>query len=280
MMVTLKPTVSAADFSYVCQLVRQDSSIALDDGKAYLVEARLGALARDQGFASVSELVRHVRAGADGLRRQVLEAMITSETLFFRDVHPFDALRQEILPSALRRRGDNQVSIWSAASASGQEPYSVALLLRTHFPNVRPTILATDLSNSNLLQAKSGRFSQLEVNRGLPANLLVKFFHRDGRHWQLDDEVRRMVTFRQLNLAESLPALPPMDVILLRNVLIYFDLDVRHRVLHQVARVLRPGGYLLLGGTETLVGLGTPFERVLLGRSVCYRLPPPKEGIR
>lgn len=273
-------TVSTADFNYVCQLVRHDSSIALDDGKAYLVEARLGPLARDQGLASVTELVRLLRAGNHGLRQQVLEAMITSETLFFRDVHPFHALRDEILPSILGRSGSDQVSIWSAASASGQEPYSVALLLRAHFPLARATILATDLSRRNIRRAKTGRFSQLEVNRGLPANLLVKFFHRDGAHWQLNDEVRQMVSFRPLNLTEMLPTLPRMDVILLRNVLMYFDVDVRLRVLQQVARVLRPGGYLFLGGTETLVGMTTPFQQVQIGRSVCYRLPQLKEGIR
>jgi chemotaxis protein methyltransferase CheR len=273
-------TVSTADFNYVCQLVRDDSAIALDDGKGYLVEARLAPLARDQGLASVAELVDHVRSGARGLRQQVLEAMITSETLFFRDVHPFEALRQEILPSALRRGGDDPVAVWSAASASGQEAYSVALLLSTYFPGAQATILATDLSRSNLARAASGRFSQLEVNRGLPATMLVKYFHRDGRNWQLNDNVRRMVTFRPLNLAETLPWLPRMDVILLRNVLMYFDLQTKVRVLNQVARVLRPGGYLFLGGTETLVGLSTPFQRVQIGRSLCYRLPLPNGGIR
>jgi chemotaxis protein methyltransferase CheR len=274
-------TVSPADFEYVCQIVRDDSAIALDDGKGYLVESRLAPLARDHGLASVSELVTRLRSGTRGLRQQVLEAMITSETLFFRDVHPFEALRQEILPSIFRRDGnDHSVSVWSAASASGQEAYSVALLLRAHFPSASSTILATDLSRSNLARAETGCFSQLEVNRGLPAAMLVKYFRRDGRNWQLNEEVRRMVSFRQVNLAGALPALPRMDVILLRNVLMYFDVETRVRVLQQVAGVLRPGGYLFLGGTETLVGHSTPLERVQLGKSFCYRLPLPEGGIR
>jgi chemotaxis protein methyltransferase CheR len=264
--------VSDTDFQFVRQLVRDDSALALADGKEYLVESRLASVAEREGFVSVAELVQRVRAGAPGLRRHIVEALATHESLFFRDLHPFEALRQVIIPAALQAGAGRRLTLWSAAAAAGQEAYSLALMMREHFPRAQVTILATDLSREVLDRAESGRFSQLEVNRGLPAALLIKHFVRDGRQWQLHDDVRRMVTFRQLNLAGPLSRIPPMDVVFLRNLLIYFDTQAKEALLNRVSKVLRPDGYLFLGAAETTYGLDNSYERVQVGRSICYRL--------
>ncbi len=264
--------LSGADFEFVRRMVREDSAISLDDGKDYLVQARLAPVAAREGLASVSDLVGRLRTGRPGLRDDVVEAMTTNETSFFRDVAPFDALRDHILPTlaATERR---PLALWSAAAATGQEAYSLAMLVRERLPTaVDPTILATDLSRDVLERARAGRYNQLEVNRGLPARMLVKYFERDGTAWQLKEAIRRLVTFRQLNLARPWPLLPAMDVVLLRNVLIYFDVPAKRTVLAQVARVLRPGGYLFLGSAETTFGLDTRYERLEVAGAVCYRL--------
>ena len=213
-----------------------------------------------------------MRAGAPGLRRHIVEALATHESLFFRDLHPFEALREVIIPAALQAGAGRRLTLWSAAAAAGQEAYSLALMMREHFPGAQVTILATDLSQEVLARAEAGRFSQLEVNRGLPAALLIKHFVRDGRQWQLHDDVRRMVTFRQLNLAGPLSRIPPMDIVFLRNLLIYFDTQAKEALLNRVSKVLRPGGYLFLGAAETTYGLDNSYERVQVGRSICYRV--------
>jgi len=264
--------VSPADFQFVRHLVHDQSAIALEDGKEYLVLSRLGPLVRREGLDSVGELVDRLRTGSPALRDDVVEAITTNETSFFRDAHAFAALRDEIVPRLLKN-ATSALSIWSAAASTGQEAYSVAILLREHFPNApEAAILASDLSTEVLHRATKASFSQLEVNRGLPARLLVKYFDRHGLEWQVTERVRRMVTFRKLNLARTLPALPAMDIVLLRNVLIYFDSATKAGVLRQVARVLRPGGYLFLGSAETTYGLDSQWERVEIGRSIFYRL--------
>ncbi len=270
--------VSPADFEFVCKLVRDQSAISLPDGKEYLVQARLTPVAERAGVASIAELVGRLRQGATGLRDEVVEAMATHESSFFRDLHPFEALREQIIPYALKNSGGRRIALWSAAASTGQEPYSLALMIREHFPQVPDvTILGTDISNEALARAKAGRFTQLEVNRGLPAALLVKHFEQQGRQWQLREVVRRMVTFRLLNLSTVLPAMPAMDVVLLRNVLIYFETPAKVAVLRQVSKVLRPGGHLFLGATETTYGLDDSYERVQVGHTVCYRLSERRE---
>jgi chemotaxis protein methyltransferase CheR len=266
-------TVSTADSSYVRQLVQDQSSIILGEDKVYLIEARLAPLARREGLGSVAELINVLRSGKAGLRDEVVGALATNETWFFRDLHPFEALRDHVIPAVLAANGNECLSMWSAAASTGQEAYSLALLVLEHFPDVpHPTILGSDLSEDVLERARAGCFSQFEVNRGLPVSLLVKYFSQQGLRWQLDDRVRAMVTFRQLNLGRSLPTMPAMDVILLRNVMIYFEPPTRAEVLERIVRVLRPGGYLLLGSTETTYGLGSMFQRVQFGKSTCYQL--------
>jgi len=272
--------VSAADFDYVREVVQADSALALADGKEYLVETRLAPLAASAGLATIGDLVAKLRSGAADLRRAVVEALATHETQFFRDMHPFEALRTEVIPALLREDPTRRLTLWSAAASGGQEAYSLALLLREHFPDISsPTILATDISRAVLAQAEAGRFSQLEVNRGLPASLLVKHFDRAGLEWQLRDDVRRMVTFRQLNLAGPLTAVPRMDVIFLRNVLIYFNTEAKKALLERVGEVLRPGGLLFLGSAETTYGLDDRYERLEVAKSICYRLDPNRRDV-
>ena len=273
--------VSCSDFEFVRKLVHEHSSIALSNGKEYLVEARLGPVAQREGLESVADLVAILRKGDARLRDDVLHAMATHETSFFRDVHPFDALRQTIIPEVLLSNGGRRLSMWSCAASTGQEAYSLALVVREHFPTIANlTILATDLSRDVLSRAADGRFSQLEVNRGLPAPLLVKYFERDGREWVLKPAVRSMVTFSALNLARPLVGVPLMDVVFLRNVMIYFDGPAKATLLKGVAQILRPGGYLILGGAETTYGIDDSYERVMVGKTACYRLTPTDGVVR
>ena len=269
-----------ADFDLVRTMVRQRSGIVLDEGKAYLLEARLSGLAVREGFASVESLLANFRTQpSNGLETRVVEVMTTNETSFFRDIQPFEALRQLVVPDLLERRArEKRLSIWCAAASSGQEPYSLAMLLHEHFPNIVATwkmqIIGSDLSAEMLDRARCGLYSQVEVNRGLPARLLVKFFEQRGLQWQLKDDIRRMVALRQVNLIESWPTLPPPDIVMLRNVLIYFDVEMKKTILGKVRRLLRPDGYLFLGGAETTMNLDDGFERVSFNRGGCYRLRP------
>jgi len=259
--------MTAQDFEYVCRLVRDRSAVVLEAGKEYLVEGRLTPVARQLGLGSISALVGRLRAGPDdGLSARVVEAMVTTETSFFRDLHPFETLRTVVLPELIRKRGgERRLDIWCAACSTGQEPYSLAILLREHFPSLtgwRVNILATDLSGEVLGRAREGRYSQIEVNRGLPAALLVKYFRQHGSTWELAEDVRRAVEFRELNLVRPWPPVPRMDLVFLRNVMIYFDVDMKKSILGRVARMLRPDGYMLLGAAETTLNLDDSFRRV------------------
>jgi chemotaxis protein methyltransferase CheR len=273
-------SLSRASFEFVRALLRRRSAHCLEDDKAYLVETRLLPVARRHGFQSVEDLVLRLRGRRDErLAAELVEAMAIHETFFFRDGHPFDVLRQAVLPELVRRRAQaRRLNIWSAACSSGQEPYSVALLLRHHFPalsgwDVR--LLASDLSTAILERARKGRYSELEVSRGLAPELRQAYFHKQGDGWQIRDDVCRMVEFRRINLGGVWPELPPVDLVLLRNVLIYFDMPTRRQVLGRVRRVLRPDGYLLLGGAETTHNLHDEFIPVSFGQTSVFR---PRRG--
>jgi chemotaxis protein methyltransferase CheR len=265
------------DFDYIRALVRDRSAITLDDGKQYLVESRLAPIIRQMKLESISELVARLQAPlSNGLQQQVVEAMVTTETTFFRDLHPFEALRKSLIPDLLRkRRNERRLNIWCAACSTGQEPYSLALLLRENFPelaNWQVKILATDLSRDVLAKAREGLYSQIEVNRGLPAALLVKHFRQHGSSWQLHDDLRRMVDFQELNLARAWPPLPPMDLIFLRNVMIYFAVETKKTILGRITKVLQSDGYLFLGGAETTMNLHESFQRLEQHKSAVYQL--------
>jgi chemotaxis protein methyltransferase CheR len=275
-------SIAAVEFEYLRKLVKDFSAIEIDSGKEYLAESRLNPLVRETGCASVQHFLQQLRGQSfNGLHRKVLDAMTNNETWFFRDLHPFEALRDKVIPELLRKRANEQrLSIWSAASSSGQEAYSLAMLWRENFnlPGWRIEIAATDISTAVLARAETGNYSQMEVNRGLPAAYLTKYFKRNGLHWELSREVRDMVTFRHLNLATVWIGVKPMDVIFLRNVLIYFDIETRQRILAQIRRCLRPDGYLCLGGAETTLNLDAGFERVQFDKGVFYRLKD-REGL-
>jgi chemotaxis protein methyltransferase CheR len=269
--------LSPSDFQYVSQLVRQRSAIVLEPEKSYLLEARLQPVARAEGFPSIDGMVATMRAQPhNGLHRKVVEAMTTNETSFFRDLHPFEALRQVVVPEVLKRRQvERRLDIWCAACSSGQEPYTVAMTLLEHFPQLstwQVRILATDISSEMVARSRAGRYGQIEVNRGLPANLLVKYFEKKGLEWQVKPPTQKLCEFRELNLIEPWGALPPMDVVFLRNVLIYFDVETKKSILADVRSVLQPWGYLFLGGAETTINLGEVFERVQFDKAGCYRL--------
>lgn len=270
-------SITSVEFDYIRKVLREHSAIVLDDGKEYLAEARLGPLVRQEGLQTLSELVAHLQKLPFGrLHTQVVEALATNETSFFRDATPFESLKKVVIPRLMEsRNGSRTINIWSAACSTGQEPYSVAMLLRENFlalDSWKVEILATDLSNDVLDRAKEGRYSQLEINRGLPAPMLVKYFVKDGTGWRIKDEIRSMVEFRQLNLVENWPTVQRMDIVLLRNVLIYFDLETRKLVYKRLRQVIGPDGYLLLGGGETPSNLDEGFQRVQYEKCDFYQL--------
>jgi len=270
-------TITATDFDFISNVVRTDSAIVLEPGKEYLVESRLLPLARGRGEGTVASLVGELRRSPSGpLRDLIVEAMTTNETSFFRDVHPFTALAEHVLPDVIRARSNERsLTIWSAACSSGQEPYTIAMLIHDLIgadPSWRVRLLATDISPAMLARTREGVYTQFEVNRGLPANRLVRHFRRVGLDWQIDDVLRRMVETRLMNLDRDFGPMPQMDIVFMRNVLIYFDLATKRQILARVRRVMRPDGYLVLGGAETTLNIDDSFERVQIDRTPVYRL--------
>lgn len=269
--------VTAGEFNYIRDLVRDHSALLLESGKEYLVESRLAPLARSAGFPSFQGLVESLRTAPYGdLHRRVVEAMANNETTFFRDARMFGMLRDTMLPELLATRSrQRSLNIWSAACSSGQEPYSVAMLLRDHVPALdgwHLGLTASDISRDMLARARAGSYSQLEVNRGLPANLLVTHFRQNRAAWEIDPEIRKMVDFRDINLIQPWPLLPRMDLVLMRNILIYLDAATKKTILSRVAGILAPDGYLILGGAETSTNLNESFESVTLGGAMCFQL--------
>ena len=269
-------SISSVDFDYLRKLMAKHTAIVLDAGKEYIAESRLAYLVVQEGFDSVPELIRTLRANSfDALHRKVVNAMTNNETWFFRDLVPFQALRTKIIPALLAARAEERrLSIWCAACSSGQEPYSVAMLLCENFPELRTwnvRLLATDISSAVLERAQRGHYSQLEINRGLPANLLARYFTREALDWVISDEIRRIVEFRIFNLAEPWKEFPACDIVLIRNVLIYFDVETKKAILGRMRRCLRPDSYLLLGGAETTLNLDEKFERVQFETTAYYR---------
>lgn len=268
--------VSETDFEYVRTLLCRQAAIELGPEKAYRVEQSLLPIAKAEGCGSVADLVTRLRAvPVNGLHRRVVEAMTVNETTFFRDTYPFEALAREIVPRVIAERGPvGRLDVWCAACSTGQEPYSVVMLLRDRFPALAGwavRVIATDLSAAVLERAKQGVYSQLEVNRGLPAKFLVKHFQRDGLNWRLNQDIRSAVEFRPLNLIEPWPPHAGFDVVFLRNVLIYFATPTKREILARIHRALRPSGALFLGGAETTLQLSESFERVPFERHSYYR---------
>lgn len=269
--------IPVVELDYVRTLAREKAAIVIDAKKDYLIESRLEPVARREGFASTQEFIRSIRENQTPGRLQdaVIDALTTNETLFFRDHHPFDALRQTILPELIAGRSrQRKLRIWSAACSTGQEPYSIAMLAADRFPELDGwdlRIIATDLSDTVLEKARSGVFSKFEINRGLPAPMLVKFFEQSGQSWVIRETVRRKIEFRKLNLAEDWLALPSFDLVFLRNVMIYFDLKTKKQILSRLRGLLAPDGYLALGSSETPLTITPDLKPIPVGRTVFYR---------
>ena len=282
-----RPEVSLdpAAFAYLQHLMHRRSGVVLEAGKEYMVETRLAGLADREGYASVRDLLDSLRTEEEWgvLHRRVVESLLIGETSFFRDLYPFEALRDQVLPDLIERRAhERTLHLWCASCSTGQEPYSLAILLREHFPqlsswNVR--LIASDLSLSVLSRAREGRYSQMEINRGLSASLLVRHFEKVDGDWRVREPIRRMVEFRELNLVGAWPSLPAMDVVLLRNVLLYFDVPTRKTVLRNLTRCLKPDGVLLLGSAETTLTLDAGIEAQPAGKAMLHRLAPARKEV-
>ena len=255
------------DFELISRTLKERSGLVLTKDKAYLLESRLNPVARKWQFKGFDELAKAIRLGGnEDLLRDVTEAMTTNESFFFRDRRPFDQFRDFVLPRFLESRaGTRSIRIWSAACSSGQEPYSLAIVLKEQAAKLagwKIDIVATDLSTEILDRAREGNYSQFEVQRGLPIDLLVKYFVQDGERWRISDDIRKMVTFKKINLLENLAGMGRFDLVFCRNVLIYFDQPTKTEVLKNIAGLMPDDGFLFLGGAETVLGISDRFAVV------------------
>ncbi|MDA8263161.1 MAG: protein-glutamate O-methyltransferase CheR [Actinomycetota bacterium] len=269
-------SIAEADFAFLRDFLYQSSAMLLQENKEYLVVSRLVPVAEQFGLESLSRLVAELRKGSvSHLATRVIEAMTINETLWFRDIRPFFALRDHIVPELIQLRGPTRrMSIWSAASSTGQELYSVAMMLDSSFPSLESwslTLLGTDINETIIRKAREGRYSTVEMNRGLPAEMLARYFTRQGGHYQLSEGIRRRTRFAAMNLAKAWPLMPEFDIIMLRNVLIYFDPVTRSRVLEQAASRLSPGGYLILGAGEAIYNGLSALVPVVVDGATYYR---------
>ena len=258
--------MNPTEYEYLRKFLKDNSGLDLSADKQYLIESRLLPLARKAGLSSIAELVQKLQAGSRQMINDVVEAMTTNETFFFRDKVPFDHFRDHIMPEIIKARaGKRSVRIWCAAGSTGQEPYSLAMCLKemgAALTGWRVEIIATDLSQEVLEKAKAGVYSQFEVQRGLPIQMLVKYFKQTGETWQINPELRAMIQHRQLNLLHDFAQLGTFDVIFCRNVLIYFDQDTKINIFNRLARQIEPDGFLVLGAAETVVGLTDTFRPI------------------
>lgn len=271
-------TISRENYEYLQKHVYAESGIVLDETKHYLLEARLSPIVRSRNLNSLDELCRLMKTIAGGaLRQEVLEAMTTNETFFFRDLLPFECLKKTLLP-ALRdsKKTGQKIRIWSAACSTGQEPYSIAMLMmESGIEPARIEIVATDIASSVLEQARKGCYSQIEINRGLPAHYLLKYFVRKDLRWQVLPQIRALVRFEMQDLRQNKQNSNLFDIIFCRNVLIYFDIATKRRILNQLHQSLVQGGALFLGGAESTLHLSNDFERIVEGQATFYR----KKGV-
>ena len=266
--------LSAENYKFLQQEIYRGSGIVLDGDKHYLFESRLMPVARTAGLKTLDELCARLRSRIPaGLSQLVMEALTTNETLFFRDMAPFQALKSELLPELMESLPARQsLNVWSAAASSGQEAYSIAMLIKEQGLVSRETnILGTDISEQILDCARAAKYVQFEVNRGLPAAYLVKYFTREGIDWRLKDEIRSMVKFRRFDLRQSMAGLGRFHIIFCRNVLIYFDIETKIKILNQLWQVLESGGYLFLGGAESVQNLQDKFEKLPDKTTAIYR---------
>jgi chemotaxis protein methyltransferase CheR len=265
--------IHSENYRFLQQYIYSQTGIVLEGDKHYLFESRLTPVVRQLGLGSINDLCALLQATREPeVARKVVEAMTTNETYFFRDPAHYEAIRTVLLPRLKEERRDTKMlRFWSAAASTGQEAYSLAMLLvEEGFAGWNIQILGTDYSSQVLERARSGKYRQIEVNRGLPAALLVKYFRRVGVDWQLSEAVRRMVSFETMDLRQRMSALGPFDLVFCRNVLIYFDTETKKKILRELHGTLFRGGWLLLGGAETAFGVEEWFERQAVGNAVVY----------
>lgn len=253
------------EFSYLADFLKKESGLVVSENKGYLIESRLLPIAREQGLEDVSGLVKKMRAGAQkNLLDEVTEAMTTNESFFFRDKTPFTIFEETVLPALQETRGaSRKLRIWCAAASTGQEPYSLSMILKEWAekkPAWNSEIIGTDLSADVLRRAKLGQYTQFEVQRGLPVQMLMKYFKQEGNDWEVAPEIRSMVQYRKLNLLDNFSSLGKFDIIFCRNVLIYFDQPTKAEILERMSRMLTPDGYLFLGAAETVIGITDTFK--------------------
>lgn len=268
--------ISQPDFDFIAGLLHRRLGIRLEPDKGYLVESRFRRIYERLGMSTVGEFVDRLRKGsAETLLAEAMEVLTTNETYFFRDGTPFDVLRDKVLPRLLEaKKGERTLNIWSAACATGQEPYSIAMSLREGFAQLSDwnvQIFASDVANTVLDKAREGLFTQAEANRGLTPAMLRRYFVPEGQAWRLREDVRRMVKFWPVNLCQEWPVLPRMDVIFLRNVLIYMDDAAKRSILSRIHKLLRTDGFLFLGAAESTFNLADFFRRAEWEVSGCFR---------
>jgi chemotaxis protein methyltransferase CheR len=255
------------DITFLATMLKTRSGLILGSDKNYLIESRLSPIARREGFANVGALLNALRTRRDEkLMTLVTDSMTTNETFFFRDKTPFDQFKAEILPALAKSRLTGEIKVWSAASSTGQEPYSLAMMmeeLRATYPRLNLNIIATDISDRCLEKANSGLYTQFEVQRGLPVQMLVRNFEKVDEMWRISPKIRSSVRFKKFNLLDDLRAIGNQDVIFCRNVLIYFDVETKKRILENMAALLPDDGYLFLGAAETVLGITEAFKPML-----------------
>ncbi|MCW8915063.1 MAG: protein-glutamate O-methyltransferase [Magnetovibrio sp.] len=265
--------MSPEDFEFISSLIKSRSGLVLTPDKSYLLESRLMPVARKHGLKGLEDLIAQLRTRRDeAMIVEVTEAMTTNESFFFRDVKPFDLLRDEVLPPILKERAAKKhLRIWCAAASSGQEPYSIAILLKelgAQLAGWRIDIVGTDISHDILKKAKSGMYSQFEVQRGMPIQLLLKYFDKRDENWEIKPEVKNMVQYKYWNLLDDLSQLGGFDIVFCRNVLIYFDAETKGKVLENIAKLMSKDGMMFLGGAETVLGVTEKFKPVQGQRGV------------
>jgi chemotaxis protein methyltransferase CheR len=273
--------ISADEIKLITKYIYEISGIYLDESKKYLLETRLNSIAEEQGCTSYLEFHRKAKADATrSIERKIIDAISTNETLFFRDTGPFQLLQHKIFPEIIDARSSKtplktNLKIWSAASSTGQELYSVAIVLQELLGDLSKysiKLLGTDISDAAVAQASSGKFNKFEIERGLARDKLTKYFSMVGQTWKINDQIRSMVNFRKFNLMTPFTGLGKFDIVLCRNVAIYFTLEDRKKLFNKIADVLEPDGYLLIGSTESLTGICPRFIPKRHLRSIFYQL--------
>jgi chemotaxis protein methyltransferase CheR len=256
--------MTPADYDFLRKFLKERSGLDLSADKQYLIESRLVPLARKSNLSGIEDLVQQIKNGSSAIGGEVVEAMTTNETFFFRDKLPFDHLRDTVLPEMMQARAARKsLRIWCAAASTGQEPYSIAMVIRemsAQLAGWRIEIVGTDISQQVLEKSKSGMYTQFEVQRGLPIQLLVKYFKQVGEMWQINPDIRSMIQYKPLNLLQDFSHLGKFDIIFCRNVLIYFDQDMKSQIFGRLGKLVEPDGFLALGAAETVVGLTDAFK--------------------